>query len=153
MHTFYAAVGRFAVRFRWIIVAAWVAAAVLANLFLPSLTSVATQDNASLLPASSPSAQAARMAAPFQGIGQTPVTVIVARDQGRLTAADLAATGRLAAGLARVPHVQRVRDLGVSRDGRAVQLQARAIINASTDGPAQQLAAGLRHAVSKAALI
>jgi RND superfamily putative drug exporter len=152
VHTFYAAAGRFAVRFRWIIVAAWVAAAVLANLFLPSLTSVATQNNASLLPASSPSAQAARMAAPFQGIGQTPVTVVVARDPGRLTAADLAATGRLAAGLARVPHVQRVRDLGVSRDGRAVQLQALAIINASTNGPAQQLAVGLRHAIAASAL-
>jgi uncharacterized membrane protein YdfJ with MMPL/SSD domain len=38
---FYAAVGRFAVRFRWAIVVAWVAVAVLANLFLPSLASVA----------------------------------------------------------------------------------------------------------------
>jgi uncharacterized membrane protein YdfJ with MMPL/SSD domain len=35
------AVGRFAVRFRWAVVVAWVAAAVLANLFLPSLASVA----------------------------------------------------------------------------------------------------------------
>jgi putative drug exporter of the RND superfamily len=152
VHRFYAAMGRFAVRFRWLIVAAWVAAAVLANLFLPSLTSVATQDNASLLPASSPSAQAARMAAPFQGVGQTPVPVIVARASGTLTAADLAATGRLAASLARVPHVQRVRDLGASRDARAVQLQALAIINASTDGPAQQLVAGLRHAIAASAL-
>ncbi len=46
MHSFYAALGRFAVRFRWVIVVAWVAAAVPANLFLPSLASVAKQDNA-----------------------------------------------------------------------------------------------------------
>src|SRR6266851_5625381 len=119
--------GRFAVRFRWIIVAAWVAAAVLANL--------AKQDNAGLLPAGSPSVQAARMGAPFQGISQTPVSVIVARDSGALTAADLAAVDRLAGGLAGVGHVQRVRDLGVSRDGQAVQLQALASINLGTEGP------------------
>jgi RND superfamily putative drug exporter len=149
---FYAATGRFAVRFRWIVVAAWLAAAVLANLFLPSLTSVATQDNATLLPASSPSLQAARMAAPFQGVGQTPVPVIIARDGGTLTAADLAAAGRLAASLATVSHVQRVRDLGVSRDGQAVQLQALASINLGTQGPSQQLVAGLRRAIGASAL-
>jgi uncharacterized membrane protein YdfJ with MMPL/SSD domain len=33
--SFFAATGRFAVRFRWLIVVAWVAAADLANLFLP----------------------------------------------------------------------------------------------------------------------
>jgi uncharacterized membrane protein YdfJ with MMPL/SSD domain len=102
VHSFYAALGRFAVRFRWVIVVAWVAAAVLATLFLPSLTSVARQDNAALLPSNSPSLQAARMAAPFQGVNQTPVPVVVARTSGgALTAADLAAVGRLKASLAR----------------------------------------------------
>ena len=33
MHRFFAATGRFAVRFRWAVVAAWVVATVLANLF------------------------------------------------------------------------------------------------------------------------
>ena len=111
MHSFYAALGRFTVRFRWVIVVAWVAAAVLATLFLPSLASVAKQDNTGFLPASSPSLQAARMAAPFQGIDQTPVPVVVARASGgALTAADLAAVGRLEARLATVGSVQRVRD-------------------------------------------
>ena len=41
MSGFFAATGRFAVRFRWAIVAAWLAATVLARLFLPSLASVA----------------------------------------------------------------------------------------------------------------
>jgi uncharacterized membrane protein YdfJ with MMPL/SSD domain len=36
VHRFFTCTGRFAVRFRWAIVAAWVAAAVLANLFFPS---------------------------------------------------------------------------------------------------------------------
>jgi RND superfamily putative drug exporter len=153
VHSFYAALGRFAVRFRWVIVVAWVAAAVLANLFLPSLTSVAKQDNATLLPASSPSLQAARLAAPFQGINQTPVPVVVARAYGgALTAADLAAVGRLEASLATVGNVVRIRDLGVSRDGRAVQLQALASINLGTEGPSQQLVAGLRHAIQASGL-
>jgi hypothetical protein len=43
VHSLFAATGRFAVRFRWAIVVAWVAAAILANLFFPSLTSVAKQ--------------------------------------------------------------------------------------------------------------
>jgi uncharacterized membrane protein YdfJ with MMPL/SSD domain len=47
MHRFFAAIGRFVVRFRWAIVVAWVAAAVLANLFFPSLARVARQDNTS----------------------------------------------------------------------------------------------------------
>lgn len=51
MPEFFAAIGRFAVRFRWAIVVAWVAATVLATLFLPSLASVARQSNSSSLPA------------------------------------------------------------------------------------------------------
>ena len=153
MHSFYAALGRFAVRFRWAIVAAWVTAAVLASLFLPSLTSVAKQDNTAFLPADSPSLQADRMAAPFQGINQTPVPVVVARASGgALTAGDLTAVSQLEAGLATVGSVQAVRDLGMSRDGRAVELQALAGINLGTEGPSQRLAAGLRQAIQASGL-
>jgi putative drug exporter of the RND superfamily len=119
VHTFFAATGRFAVRFRWVIVVAWVAAAVLANLFFPSLTSVAKQNNTSSLPASSPSLQAARLATPFQGVNQTPVPVVIARGSGTLTTTDTAAVERLAAGLSKVPHVQQVKNLGASRDRQA----------------------------------
>jgi len=84
MHRFFAATGRFAVRFRWAVVAAWVAAAVLANLFLPSLASVTRQSNTDMLPAGSPSLRAARLATPFQGPNQTPVSVVIARRTGPL---------------------------------------------------------------------
>ncbi|HEX9519168.1 MAG TPA: hypothetical protein VF940_23695 [Streptosporangiaceae bacterium] len=46
MARFFTASGRFAVRFRWAIVWAWIAAPVLAGLFFPSLTSVANANNA-----------------------------------------------------------------------------------------------------------
>jgi putative drug exporter of the RND superfamily len=152
VHGFFAATGRFAVRFRWIVVAAWLAATVLANLFLPSLTSVAKDNNNGFLPASSPSMQAARLAAPFQGVGQAPIPVVVARRSGTLTAADTGAVERLAVSLARVTGVQRVKDLGVSRDGQAVQLQVLTNIDISAQGPAQHLAAGLRHTIQASAL-
>jgi RND superfamily putative drug exporter len=152
MHRFFAAAGRFAVRFRWAIVMAWVAAAVFANLLFPSLTSVARQSNTSSLPANSPSLQAASLAAPFQGPNETPLPVVIGRRAGALTDADMAAVGRLAAGLARVADVQQVKSLGVSRDGQAAQVQVLSSIDLGTAGPAVQLVAGLRRTIQASAL-
>jgi RND superfamily putative drug exporter len=152
VHTFFTATGRFAVRFRWAIVAAWLAAIILAHLFLPSLASVANDSNVSFLPASSPSLQAARLATPFQDVNQTAVPVVIARDRGALTTADTTAIARLTARLAAVTAVQRVEDLGVSRDGQAAQLQVLAAINLDAPGPAQDLVAGLRHVIGASAL-
>jgi len=152
MARFFTATGRFAVRFRWAMVGAWIAATVLAGLLFPSLTSVANANNASLLPAGTPSTQAARLAMPFQRPGQTPVPVIIARTSGKLTAADLNAVERLRTGLAKVSGVRQVRDLGISRDGAASQLVVEARVNLDAEGPAEQLTSGLRHAILAAAL-
>ena len=152
MARFFAATGRFAVRFRWAVAGAWIAAAILASLFFPALTSVANASNASLLPAGSPSMRAARLAMPFQRPGQTPVPVIIASSGGRLTAADLSAIERLRARLAKVSGVRQVSDLGVSRDGAASQLVVQARVNLDAQGPADQLISGLRHAIAAAAL-
>ena len=152
MHRFFAAIGRFAVRFRWAIVVAWVAAAVLANLFFPSLAGVARQNNTSSLPASSPSLQAARLAIPFQGLNETPVPVVIARSGGTLTTTDMAAVDRLAASLVKVSGVQQVKHLGASRDGQAAQLQVLAGIDLSTDAPARHLVAALRHTIEASPL-
>jgi uncharacterized membrane protein YdfJ with MMPL/SSD domain len=120
MHRFFAATGQFAVRFRWAVAAAWVAATVLASLFFPSLASVARQDNTDMLPPGSPSLHAAQLATPFQDPNQTPVSVVIARASGPVSAADITAIGRLTASLGRVTNVQQVTDLGESRDHRAV---------------------------------
>ena len=152
MHRFFAATGRFAVQFRWAIVAAWVAAAVLATLLLPSLASVTKENNTDQLPASSPSLSATRLAAPFQDPNQTPVLVVIARGSGTLTTADTTAIGRLAARLAKVTNVQLVKDLGDSTDRQAVQLEVLAGLNLATNGPEQQLVAGLRAAITASAL-
>ena len=152
MHMFFAATGRFAVRFRWAVVAAWVAATVLATLLLPSLASVSKENNTDQLPASSPSLSAARLAAPFQDPNQTPVLVVVARGSGSVTTADAAAIGRLAARLAKVANVQQVKDLGDSADRQAVQLEVLVGLNLATPGAAQPLVTGLRAAIVASAL-
>ena len=100
----------------------------LAKPFFPSLASVTNDSDASFLPASSPSLHAARLAAPFQGVNQTPVPVVIARGS-RSAAADLAAVGAAGRPPGRVADVQQVKDLGVSRDRRAVQLQVLAAVN------------------------
>jgi RND superfamily putative drug exporter len=152
MNSFFAAIGRFAVRFRWPVVVAWVTATVLATLLLPSLASVIKESNTDLLPASSPSASAIRLAAPFHDPNQTPVLVVIARDSGTVTSADAAAIGRLAARLGKVADVQQVKDLGDSADRQAVQLEVLAGLNIATAGPAQQLVTGLRAAITASAL-
>jgi putative drug exporter of the RND superfamily len=153
--TSFAAVGRFAVRFRWAILAAWVAGALAAMVFLPSLSSVTQSDNTSFLPASAPSERADQLASPLQAASLTAVAVVVARSGGPLTGADVSAIARLAGALARVPRVVSVRDAVSSADGRAEQLTVLATL-AQGGGLAttQQasLVAGVRSVILAAAL-
>jgi putative drug exporter of the RND superfamily len=151
-HLFFAATGRFAVRFRWAVVAAWVAATILAGLLLPSLASVIKENNTDQLPASSPSLSAARLATPFQDPNQTPVLVVIAGGSGTVTTADAAAIGRLTARLATVAGVQQVKDLGDSTDRQAVQLKVLAGLNLADPGAPQHLVTGLRDAITASAL-
>ena len=150
--TFFTAVGRLSVRFRWAIVLAWVAGAVAAMTLLPSLSSVTQSDNTSFLPGNAPSEQAAQLASPLQGAALTAVTVVAARADGTLTAADQAFVARLAGSLARVARfrVVSVRDAGQSADGRAEQLTVLATLAQSGGlATAQQatLVAGLRDVI------
>jgi putative drug exporter of the RND superfamily len=119
--TFFAATGRVSVRFRWVIVLAWVAGAAAAMVLLPSLSSVTQSDSTSFLPASAPSEQAARLASPLQGATLTAVTVVAGRPAGPLSAPDGAFTARLTGSLSRVAQVVAVRDAGQSADGQAEQ--------------------------------
>ncbi len=66
----------------------------------------------------------------------------------------MAAIGRLAASLAKVTDVQRVKNLGASRDRQAVQLQVLANIDLGTEGPADHLvASAVRLSAAHCALI
>src|SRR5260370_28724469 len=72
-----AALGRFTIRFRYLIVVGWLVATVLSVKLLPSLASVASGSNTTFLPASAPSVQAVKLAGPFQQ-GSLPTAILVA---------------------------------------------------------------------------
>ena len=98
MSHFFTSLGRFSVRFRFLVVLAWIVVTVLAVRTLPSLGDVAKDTTSGFLPATSPSMQAAAMAAPFQDASLAPAVLVVARDGG-LTAADNAAIDRIETGI------------------------------------------------------
>ena len=66
MSRFFTGLGRFVVRYRFLVVLAWIVVMFLAVRFLPSLGDVAKDTTSGFLPANSPSMQAATLAAPFQ---------------------------------------------------------------------------------------
>jgi len=133
IHAIFAGIGSFAVRFRWLVLLAWVVAAVAIPRALPSLSSVTQGNNANFLPASAPSEHALQLAAPLGGSTLTPVPVVAA-SQGALTPADQAWLGQLQQDLGKVPTVVRVRDLGRSPDGQAAQLQVLSSVSGGGTG-------------------
>ena len=137
MLRFFDRLGRFAVRFRFLIVIAWIVVPILAVKTLPSLGDVAKDTNSGFLPASTPSMQAAAMAAPFQNASLASANLVVARDGG-LTPADNAAMDRLEAQVRTVPHVKIVLDLGISADGMARQALVEADVVTFSGGPEAQ---------------
>ena len=134
MSRFFTGLGRFSVRFRYLIVLAWIVVTVVAVRVLPSLSDVAKDTTSGFLPANSPSMQAAAMAAPFQDVSLAPATLVLARDTG-LTTADNAAMDALEARIRSVDHVKAVVDLGVSGDGQARQALVEASVIAFSAGP------------------
>jgi RND superfamily putative drug exporter len=117
----FAAIGRFSVRFRWLMALVWIAGVIAAGALLPSLNSVTQNDNTKFLPASAPVEHAIALAAPFGNSGLVGTTVIAARSTGHLTSADIAALAALEHSLRRVATVSKVSDFTVSGDGQAAQ--------------------------------
>jgi RND superfamily putative drug exporter len=143
------AIGRFSVKFRWVVVIAWLAAAFAIPSALPSLASVTQGNNSDFLPASAPSEQAANLAAPFGGTNLIPVPIVAAVSSGTFTAADQAWLATLETDLHKVPTVVKVNDLGVSAtrtgvDGQAAQLQVLSNVSQNNQGAQTDLINNLR---------
>ncbi len=134
MSRFFTSLGQFTVRFRFLIVLAWIVVTVLAVRMLPSLGDVAKDTTSGFLPANSPSMQAAVLAAPFQDTSLAAATLVVARDGG-LTAADNAAIDALEARIRGIDKVKVVLDLGISGDGQARHALVEATVVAFSAGP------------------
>jgi putative drug exporter of the RND superfamily len=116
----FAALGRFTVRFRWLIIAGWIVVTVVLAVSLPSLTSVEKNSNTQFLPASEPSVVAQGLANAFNT--KRPLetmTFVAATTPGRLTAADNAAIDRAEQAMRSVGRVTSVLDQGVSANGKA----------------------------------
>src|SRR5215472_14635608 len=112
MDTFYAALGRFDVRFRYLIVIAWVAITIVCVRTFPGLGSVTSSTTISaFLPEVAPSVQAANLAIPFQNTQYASATLVAARTPGPLTLADQATMDQLERLVRAMPHVKTVRDL------------------------------------------
>jgi putative drug exporter of the RND superfamily len=129
IHAIFGGIGAFAVKFRWVVIAAWLIAAFAVPRFLPSLASVTQGNNSAFLPASAPSEQAAQLAAPFGASNLTPIPVVAAVSQGTLTTADQVWLVKLQHGLGTVPTVVKVNDLGRSGDQQAEQLLVLSNVN------------------------
>jgi RND superfamily putative drug exporter len=116
-------IARFSVKFRWLIIVAWIVAIPVLTQNLPSINDVTKNDNTQFLPASSPTTQAALLEAVFQGKKTVGSSLVVAvRDSGPLSPGDNAAIGHIEAAVSHVPDVTLVQDQGVSADGRARQI-------------------------------
>jgi putative drug exporter of the RND superfamily len=149
-------IGKFAVKFRWVILIVWIAAAVLIPRALPSLSSVTQANNSNFLPASAPSEQATNLAAPL-GLSANvlPVPVVAAVSTGSLTAADQSYLSSLQADLGKVSTVVSVRDLGQSSvpgphgvAGQAAQLQVLTDVSQNDQGAMTDLVNELRAKIS-----
>jgi len=153
------AIGRFSVKFRWVIVIAWVVAAAVIPKALPSLASVTQGNNSAFLPANSPSNQAATLAAPLGlSLSTTPVPVVAAVSTGSFSTTDQNwLSNTLMSGLAKVPTVQKVRNLGQSPvpgpggvAGQAAQIQVLSTVNTSDQTAMNNLIGNLRTAITDA---
>jgi len=150
IHAIFGGIGAFAVKFRWVVIAAWLIAAFAVPKFLPSLNSVTQGNNSAFLPASAPSEQAAQLAAPFGTTNLVPIQVVAAVDQGTMSTADTAWLAGLEHDLATVPTVVSVRDLGRSADQQAEQLQVLSDVNQASQPDQTTLVNNLRAQIKKA---
>ncbi len=149
-------IGKFAVKFRWVVLIVWIVAAVAIPKALPSLASVTQGNNSAFLPASAPSEHATNLAAPLGiSLSVTPVPVVAAVSTGSFNSADQAWLGTLATDLRKVPTVVNVRQLGESAvpgphgaAGQAAQLQVLSNVSQSDQGAMTTLVDNLRSAIA-----
>jgi RND superfamily putative drug exporter len=141
----FSALGRSVVRFRWLVLAAWIALIVLTSAAFPSLGSEINNDNSQFLPASTPSSRAASLAAPVLGSinDNSEVTIVAARAGGAIDAADEAALARVTTAARSIPRVDSVREVAVSADAGAIQILVRARINEADITDQKTLTSGL----------
>jgi len=151
MNRFFSGLAHFVVRFRFAVVAAWLALVVVATMTLPSMTSEVNNDNSQFLPASAPSEQAATLATPLLGnsTGTSQILVVSSTAKGTLDSADQAAIASQVANLQRVPTVVRVVDAKVAPNDAAAVVDVTAAVSASDITAQKSLVANIDAALAR----
>jgi RND superfamily putative drug exporter len=152
------AIGRFSVKFRWVVLVAWIVAAAVIPKALPSLASVTQGNNSAFLPASAPSEHATNLAAPLGiSLSVIPVPVVAAVSSGSFSPADQTWLATLTTDLSKVPTVTRARELSVSAvpgpngaTGQAAQIQVLSDVSQNDQGAQTDLIKNLRAAITAA---
>jgi len=144
MTRIFVGIGEFSVRFRWLVVAAWIVVTIVSVKAFPGLNSITQSGNSGFLPDSAPSIQAAKLATPFQNTKYASATLIAARSDGALTTADEAAIDQVETTIRGLTNVKVVRDLGISKDGAARQAIIQADVPARGGATADTLVATIR---------
>ena len=145
----FAFIGRATVRFRWLVVMAWILGTVALSFGLPGISSVAKSSNSQFIPATMPSQQAAHMGAPFTSTTSSGAVLVAATTTRRLSGTDITAIDRIEDAIARVPLVTALRDQGTSADGRARQATLTIAVPPGSTGPAAiRTVADIRRAIT-----
>src|SRR6185312_14095081 len=106
MERFFETIGRFSVRYKYVVAVAWIVFTIFAVKVFPPLSSVTNDQNSGFLPSNSPSMQAANLAAAFQNQNYIESEIAASRANGPLTAADLATVDHLAVVVKGLPYVK-----------------------------------------------
>jgi len=132
---FFEAIGRFSVKFRWLVILIWIVGTFAGAHYLPSLSDVTQSSNTSFLPASAPSQKAINLASNLgKTTGAPTVGVIIAtKDGSTLSTTDEQYAVTLQANFGKVSGIQGVRSGGLSADGQAQQLNVVLGSSAATD--------------------
>jgi RND superfamily putative drug exporter len=117
----YSGLGRFDVRFRYLIVVVWLVVTIVCVRTLPGLGSVAKDTESGFLPANSPSMHAAQLLDPFENSNLASATLVASTGGAALSPQDQAAFASLLARVRALPNVVSARSLGTSSDSEAVQ--------------------------------
>lgn len=131
----FAAIGKFSVKFRWLVVLVWLVGTIMAVHSLPSLSSVTQSDNSSFLPANAPSQKAINLAGNIEKTGNAPTVplIIATNNSGGFNSADQQYIAQLQTSLSHTTGVSSIRNDGLSSDGQAQSFRIVVASNVNTD--------------------
>ena len=145
-------IGRFSVRFRYFVIAAWLVAVYLLVAFGTPLSSVVKTNNSTFLPKNAPSIQAATLANKFQNVNDSLVVVVAYRNGSPLTSQDQLAIENLDKSFLSIPSVIKARVLAISKDGEAAQSEILSTTSQFDQTKVTSLVKNLRAKISSATL-